>query len=67
MFDPDGLCLDPVDAFLDESHRELRASLTTFCRDRFAGHAHPETDDEARHQARELVGAMGAAGLFEVA
>lgn len=68
MFDGGGLSLDAVAAFIGGRHREYRERVVAFCRDEI-GEGHegrdPETDAAARARARELVGRMGAAGLFE--
>ena len=65
MFDAGGLSLDPVAAFVEPRHRAYRKGVEAFCRDEIRGRADPEGDAEARGRARELVGRMGAAGLFE--
>ena len=65
MFDAEGLAPDPVVAFLDEAHHELRDRTTAFCRDELRGRSDPDDDDQARVRARGLVAPMGAAGLFE--
>ncbi len=68
MFDAGGLSLDPVAAFIERRHREYRERVVAFCRDEIGdGHdgRDPETDAAARVRARELVGRMGAAGLFD--
>ncbi|MCE2399140.1 MAG: acyl-CoA dehydrogenase [Gemmatimonadetes bacterium] len=65
MFDAEGLAPDPVVAFLDEAHHELRDRATAFCRDELRGRSDPDDDDQARVRARGLVAPMGAAGLFE--
>ena len=65
MFDDGGLTLGPVRAFLDQSHHDLREMATDFCRRHLADLVPPHTDDEGREQARELVSAMGFAGLYQ--
>ena len=68
MFDGGGLSLDAVAAFIEGRHREYRERVVAFCREEIGdGHEgrDPETDAAARVRARELVGRMGAAGLFE--
>ncbi len=65
MFDAEGLAPDPVAAFLEEAHHELRDRATAFCRDELRGRSDPDDDDQARVRARALVAPMGAAGLFE--
>ena len=65
MFDAEGLAPDPVAAFLDEAHHELRDRAAAFCRDELRGRSDPDDDDQARARARGLVAPMGAAGLFE--
>ena len=64
MIDADGLSLDPVAAFVDRRHREYRERVAAFCRDEIGDRPDPESDAGARVRARELVGLMGAAGLF---
>ena len=65
MFDAGGLSLDPVAAFIERRHREYRERVVAFCRDEIGDGHDPETDAAARVRARELVGRMGAAGLFD--
>ena len=65
MFDAEGLAPDPVAAFLDDAHHELRDRATAFCRDELRGRSDPDDDDQARVRARALVAPMGAGGLFE--
>ena len=65
MFDAEGLAPDPVAAFLEEAHHELRDRAAAFCRDELRGRSDPDDDDQARVRARALVALMGAAGLFE--
>ena len=77
----EGLSLDPVAAFIEPRHRELRERVRAFCREEIGvgrhegdgeaadgsdsrGRRDPDDDAEARVRARELVGLMGAAGLF---
>ena len=64
MIDADGLSLDPVAAFVEARHREYRERVAAFCRDEIGDRPDPESDAGARLRARELVGVMGAAGLF---
>ena len=64
MIDSGGLSLDPVGAFVEPSHREYRERVVAFCRKEIGDGLDPESDGEARVRARELVGLMGAAGLF---
>ncbi len=64
MFDAGGLSLDGVAAFVDEPHREYRERVVAFCREEIGEGRQPDSDDEARVRARELVGLMGRAGLF---
>ncbi|NNM31528.1 MAG: acyl-CoA dehydrogenase [Gemmatimonadetes bacterium] len=59
------MALAPVDAFLDESHHDVREKVARFCAGHLKDHPDPESDAAARERARDLVGAMGAAGLFE--
>ena len=65
MFDARGLSPDPVAAFVEGRHREFRDRVVAFCKDEIGDGHDPETDAAARVRARELVGRMGAAGLFE--
>ena len=65
MFDEGGLSLDAVGAFIEGRHREYRERVVAFCGDEIGDGRDPETDAAARVRARELVGRMGAAGLFD--
>lgn len=60
-----GLSLDPVAAFVLPAHREYREQVAAFCAAEIGGGGDPGSDAAARERARELVGLMGAAGLFE--
>lgn len=64
MFDGGGLSLDLVAAFIEPSHREYRERVLSFCEREIGEGRDPDTDAAARARARELVGRMGAAGLF---
>ncbi len=64
LFDAGGLSLDPVAAFIEPSHREYRERVLAFCEEEIGEGRDPDTDAAARARARELVGRMGAAGLF---
>src|SRR5437867_7027599 len=55
----------PVRAFLDEQHVTLADRVTEFATRRLAPLAEPKDDATARHQARELLGQLGAAGWFQ--
>ncbi len=57
--------LHPIRAFLDEGHAALLAKAQMFSRDVLAKRKHPETDVEARAEARALLKLMGDASLFE--
>ena len=57
--------LQPVRAFLDASHGVLLANAQAFGRDELSRRQPPETDDEARAEARVLLKLMGEAGLFK--
>lgn len=57
--------LHPVRVFLDASHSGLLEKAQAFTRDVLASRKHPETDIEARAEARALLKLMGDAGLFE--
>ena len=65
MFDGGGLSLDAVGAFIEARHREYRERVVAFCGDEIGDGPDPGTDAAARVRARELVGRMGAAGLFD--
>src|SRR5690606_7534057 len=54
----------PVRAFLDASHLELAGRLAEVCARELAPLEPPADDDSARRRARELLAAMGAAGLY---
>ena len=64
MFDGGGLLLEPVAAFIEASHGEYRERVVAFCREEIGEGHDPGSDAAARVRARELVGLMGAAGLF---
>lgn len=55
--------IHPIRIFLDEQHRELAPRLNRFVREQVAPRPLPANDDEARREARELLEAMGRAGL----
>lgn len=57
--------LHPVRAFLEGSHEALLNRAQVFGRDVLATRRRPETDAEARVEARTLLGLMGEAALFE--
>jgi acyl-CoA dehydrogenase len=57
--------LHPIRAFLDDAHTALLAKAQEFTRDVLAKRQHPETDVEARAEARVLLKLMGDASLFE--
>ncbi len=57
--------LDPIRAFLDPRHEETAAAAAAFADRELAGEEEPPDDDAARRRARELVAAMGEAGLYE--
>ena len=65
LYDEFGLTLGPVDAFIDESHHDLRDKVAEFCSARLRNHPDPESDGEARERARALVAEMGEVGLFD--
>ena len=64
MLDAGGLSLDPVAAFIESSHREYRDRMLAFCRETIGDGPDPDDDNAARLRARELVGLMGARGVF---
>lgn len=49
--------------FLTDHHRELAAEVERFAGERLAPLPEPGSDDEARRQAREVLGLVGEAGL----
>ena len=54
----------PVRAFLDPSHGKLLEKAQVFCREVLSTRQPPDSDQEARVEARTLLKLMGAAGLF---
>ena len=65
MIDRRGLSLDAVAAFVEPSHRRYVERVRAFCREEIGNEGDPESDSAARKRAKELVGRMGTAGLFE--
>jgi acyl-CoA dehydrogenase len=57
--------LQPIRAFLEPSHRTLLQKVERFIQEVLTPRKPPETDIEARAEARLLVKVMGEAGLFE--
>jgi alkylation response protein AidB-like acyl-CoA dehydrogenase len=55
----------PIRAFLDDKHVALAEEVTKFTTRLLAPLAEPADDAAARHQARDLLGMLGAAGWFE--
>jgi acyl-CoA dehydrogenase len=55
----------PVRAFLDDTHIALAERVSEFATRLLAPLAEPPDDAAARHQARDLLGKLGAAGWFE--
>jgi len=55
----------PVRAFLDEQHIALAERVSEFATRVLAPLAEPADDQAARHQARDLLAQLGAAGWFE--
>ena len=55
----------PIRAFLDDKHLALAAEVSRFATRLLAPLAEPADDAAARHQARDLLGMLGAAGWFE--
>jgi len=55
----------PIRAFLDDKHLALAAEVSRFAIRLLAPLAEPADDAAARHQARDLLGMLGAAGWFE--
>ncbi len=54
----------PVRAFLDDQHIALAERVSEFATGVLAPLAEPPDDAAARHQARDLLGKLGAAGWF---
>ena len=65
FYDEFGLVLAPVAAFLDDDYSDLRERVARFVATHLQGRADPHSDEAARTRARELVSAMGGAGLFD--
>lgn len=57
--------LHPIRAFLEPSHQALGEKGEAFGRDILGFRPRPETDGEARAEARALLALMGQAGLFK--
>ncbi len=55
----------PIRAFLDDKHLALAEEVSRFATRLLAPLAEPADDAAARHQARDLLGMLGAAGWFE--
>ncbi len=55
----------PVRAFLDDKHVTLAERVSEFATRVLAPLAEPQDDATARHQARELLGKLGAAGWLQ--
>lgn len=55
----------PVRAFLDDTHVTLAERVSEFATRVLAPLAEPADDQAARHEARDLLGKLGAAGWFE--
>jgi acyl-CoA dehydrogenase len=56
--------IEAISALLDARHVALASNLTHFCGRQLADATAVETDDEARREARTLLGVMGDAGLY---
>jgi acyl-CoA dehydrogenase len=54
-----------VRAFLDAPHDAWADEVARFCELSLRGRPEPDDDDEGRVEARELLAAMGAAGVFQ--
>jgi len=54
----------PIRAFLDDQHIALAGRVSEFATGVLAPLAEPPDDAAARHQARDLLGKLGAAGWF---
>lgn len=57
--------LGPVRAFLDERHLELGERFADFARRELTGRPHPEDDEAARREAREICALLGRGGWLE--
>ncbi|HEY6361828.1 MAG TPA: acyl-CoA dehydrogenase family protein [Vicinamibacterales bacterium] len=51
-------------AFLDEAHVECASAIARWTRDHLLQREEPRADEEARREARALVGELGSAGWF---
>ena len=51
-----------IRAFLDESHAALAGELSGFAAERIRPLPHPADDEDARRQARQILGLLGEAG-----
>ena len=56
---------ESVNPLLDPRHIELASRLTHVCDTRLANRPEPPSDDEARREARTLLGMMGELGLYD--
>ena len=57
--------VQPIRAFLTESHHAWAADMVEMSADVLGARPEPQTDDEGRLEARELLTLMGDAGAFE--
>jgi len=62
-----GLDLDSIRPFLDESHVVLAEGVAEFVGTRIAPLSAPADDDDARRQAREILGLLGESGWGRLA
>ena len=56
--------IEAIAPLLDASHVELASRLTHFCENRLGPSPEAHSDDDARREARTLLGVMGEAGLY---
>ena len=56
--------VEPVAAFVDDSHIALAATIKRFCETELAARLEPCSDDEARREARVLLPVLGRAELY---
>jgi alkylation response protein AidB-like acyl-CoA dehydrogenase len=55
--------IGPITPFLEPHHHEVAGAAARFAHDVVAPRGHPSGDDDARREAREIVAALGRAGL----
>jgi acyl-CoA dehydrogenase len=57
--------VEAIGAFLDAPHVQLASRLTGFCDSKLASRPEAPTDEDARREAKALLGLMGDAGLYQ--